>query len=875
MLKICEKNKGAISVFLTLILLPTFIFGGVIIDGSRILGAKNIISGAGDLAMNGALSNYHEELNKAYGLLAMASTATEIEDIMQDFFETSLNASGVSKEDFNKALVYLELMDEDFSVSNIIGTEIYETEVLKQEVLEYMKYRAPVTLVNRGINDKLASLKNIEKERKAADTQLKFESELDDMQKLFDELKELTDKQEEIYGKIMTEPQLNGLLESTENTYEDITWLAVAYYRLMHCTDTKEGDVENLMIELADLSAGVSSSVTPSVASILISMQIISNSLSGVDTDSILAGLEKGTEAYEEKLEIIEEYETAEQTLSTGISNVGNKLNSLVNSAFLSMSTQRVLAVEGEINCKEIKEQIQKIKDKFAELEGKYNEWKTAVNNLPEGKTKESYLENIREVSGFFENTGDLAEFEEKIDNNEKFYSGVWNNLDKVTFTGYRVDYEISSKSVFLGEADYGSIRTAGEIESAGKDFMVRYHNIDAMNLENGNMDISDDKFLKQVKEFYCNTENGNKKAAKEKAEEWDNKLADKLEKLEELLTSSDLKDINVWELGKNDLPSIWLGVSAGNADYDKVETEGGLDNSGSRKKMADSGSVNLNKDNASISDMSNLGDMLAQAGEVVAEPLILTEYVCGMFSHYTSNRDSSGKELTSPSLSISRSELNDNALYRAEIEYILWGNQDIRSNVGATKAIIFAINLIFNMSFAFTNREIKADARDIANLFPVGALGKTAIKCVLQSMVALIETTENLIDITEGKQVPLAKSKDTWETWIFRQGGTKDEDTPGFTYEDYIWVLVCIKMFIPSQQVGLLARTADCIELNMTESKSKADNTLKDMFTMVEMEAAVSIDTFFIQKINGAGFNVQEVDEEKFKVQYHGAQGY
>lgn len=875
MLKICEKNKGAISVFLTLILLPTFIFGGVIIDGSRILGAKNIISGAGDLAMNGALSNYHEELNKAYGLLAMASTATEIEDIMQDFFETSLNASGVSKEDFNKALVYLELMDEDFSVSNITGTEIYETEVLKQEVLEYMKYRAPVTLVNRGIDDKLASLKNIEKERKAADTQLKFESELDDMQKLFDELKELTDKQEEIYGKIMTEPQLNGLLESTENTYEDITWLSVAYYRLMHCTDTKEGDVENLMIELADLSAGVSSSVTPSVASILISMQIISNSLSGVDTDFILAGLEKGTEAYEEKLKIIEEYETAEQTLSTGINNVGNKLNSLVNSTFLAMSTQRILAVEGETNCKEIKEQIQKIKDKFAELEGKYNEWKIAVNNLPEGKTKESYLENISEVSGFFENTGDLAGFEEKIDNNEKFYSSVWNNLDKVTFTGYRVDYEISSKSVFLGEADYGSIRTAGEIESAGKDFMVRYHNIDAMNLENGNMDISEDKFLKQVKEFYCNTEDGNKRAAKEKAEEWDNKLADKLEKLEELLTSSDLEDINVWELGKNDLPSIWLGVSAGNADYEKVETEGGLDNSGSRKKMADSGSANLNKDNASISDMSNLGDMLAQAGEAVAEPLILTEYVCGMFSHYTSNRDSSGKELTSPSLSISRSELSDNALYRAEIEYILWGNQDIRSNVGATKAIIFAINLIFNMSFTFTNREIKADARDIANLFPVGALGKTAIKCVLQSMVALIETTENLIDITEGKQVPLTKSKDTWETWIVRQGGTKNEDAPGFIYEDYIWILVCIKMFIPSQQVGLLARTADCIELNMTESKSKADNTLKDMFTMVEMEVAVSIDTFFLQKINGAGFNVQEVDKEKFKVQYHGVQGY
>ena len=96
MVNFCRKHEGTIAVFLTLILIPTFIFSGVMVDGSRILASKNMVSGAGDLAMNAALSNYHEQLNEVYGLLAMADTAEEIESIMQDCFEMSLNASGVS-----------------------------------------------------------------------------------------------------------------------------------------------------------------------------------------------------------------------------------------------------------------------------------------------------------------------------------------------------------------------------------------------------------------------------------------------------------------------------------------------------------------------------------------------------------------------------------------------------------------------------------------------------------------------------------------------------------------------------------------------------------------------------------------------------------
>ena len=55
------KNRGAISVFLALILLPMLIFSGIVVDVSRLYAAKTVVSGAGDLTMNAALSRYDKK----------------------------------------------------------------------------------------------------------------------------------------------------------------------------------------------------------------------------------------------------------------------------------------------------------------------------------------------------------------------------------------------------------------------------------------------------------------------------------------------------------------------------------------------------------------------------------------------------------------------------------------------------------------------------------------------------------------------------------------------------------------------------------------------------------------------------------------------
>ncbi len=881
MVNFCRKHEGTIAVFLTLILIPTFIFSGVMVDGSRILASKNMVSGAGDLAINAALSNYHEQLNEVYGLLAMADTAEEIESIMQDCFEMSLNASGVSGEDFAKALVYLELTEGGFTASDLVDTEIYQTEVFKQEVLEYMKYRGPVMLLDRAMEDRASSLETIAEERAAADAELKFEKELNDVQKLLDDLKDL------IYGKggqkgqiqyansIGNEQSLNQLLSGTKDNYEDITLLAVTYYRLTHCSDNESGDMRDLMERMADLACDISN-ITAETASNLIKMKRIENAMRGQNPSDLLEGVDRESDEYDEIQRIISEYDNAKSILADGTERVENRLDELVQTSYAQMHAQWECAKGGSENCVDIIDKLTEIRMKLSDCEGKYENWKSAVNNLSNGDSKAAYQKSIDEVSGLFENGGIISNFEQKINNNKIYFDEVMTSLDQVTFTGYRIDYDVSSKSVFMGEADYGQITESSEVSRAASDFMVRYHTPERMALSvtiNKTVD-EQDAFVKKLKEEYCNTDNADESRASEETSKWKNTLNEKKNKLADLLTTRDIPTDNVRSIAGNELPSVWLGI-APERDYegDSLKAEGSLDDKDTRKKAAESGSDNLNEDNATLTQMSSLSSKMAGIGEAVIEPLYFTEYVMDMFSFYTVNRNRDGSEIASPQ-SLSRASLKENAIYRAEVEYILWGSPNVRSNVNKTKAIIFAANFVFNMCFAFTDSILNSQARTIASFFPVGMIGKIAIKCALLTIAATIETVDNMIDLMDGKAVPLIKQKNKWKTWLLGPPTSYSNDGSGFTYEDYLWILVCVNMYIPSQQTKLLGRTADCIELNLTEKKTNNSNTLKNMHTMISVDAVVYIDTFFLQKLGGAGYDVS-YSRDAFKVDYHGIQGY
>ena len=70
MLQIFRKKDGAVSVFLTIILVPMIVVSCLFVDACRAKLAEPVVSSAGDLTLNTALTQYDATLNDYYGLMA-------------------------------------------------------------------------------------------------------------------------------------------------------------------------------------------------------------------------------------------------------------------------------------------------------------------------------------------------------------------------------------------------------------------------------------------------------------------------------------------------------------------------------------------------------------------------------------------------------------------------------------------------------------------------------------------------------------------------------------------------------------------------------------------------------------------------------------
>ena len=60
------RNNGAITVFLSLILVPILILAGIAVDAVKIYGARAIMSDSAELTINTGLASYNQVLKDAF-----------------------------------------------------------------------------------------------------------------------------------------------------------------------------------------------------------------------------------------------------------------------------------------------------------------------------------------------------------------------------------------------------------------------------------------------------------------------------------------------------------------------------------------------------------------------------------------------------------------------------------------------------------------------------------------------------------------------------------------------------------------------------------------------------------------------------------------
>lgn len=255
-----RKNiNGAISIFLVLIMIPMFTFAGTIVDLSRVNSANVVLSGASDLTMNAALSDYNEILKDVYGIFAMSATEADLTNNLERYFNNSLsNVSDLDTTDsytrdyINSLTSWLstagsegsadfdtliKLTNATCDVSYVGGSEVYHSNILKRQILEYMKYRGVVS-VSQELISKFSGFSGFDKQSKAIKAKMKYEKELknigDSCQAAYNQIKRVRDNEhksvnEEILGHALED---NGLrdIEVFKETYMNTVALAKENY---------------------------------------------------------------------------------------------------------------------------------------------------------------------------------------------------------------------------------------------------------------------------------------------------------------------------------------------------------------------------------------------------------------------------------------------------------------------------------------------------------------------------------------------------------------------------------------------------------------------------------------------------------------------
>lgn len=224
-----KKIRGSISVLLVIILLPMMTFSAVVVDVSRVNMAKQMMSSAGDLTMNTALANYDTILKDVYGLFAMSQAeGMDNEQLgveLNNYFAKTLSSYGiVSNEDaddyvakligdfrniLNEGTIdtknFLELSNIDLTATKVEGSSLANASVLRKQIVEYMKYRAPLGL-GLSFLDSLTSFEKMDAQNTVVEAQVKAQESTQDVtkacQKLIQMIRDYDKRVEEINGAL-------------------------------------------------------------------------------------------------------------------------------------------------------------------------------------------------------------------------------------------------------------------------------------------------------------------------------------------------------------------------------------------------------------------------------------------------------------------------------------------------------------------------------------------------------------------------------------------------------------------------------------------------------------------------------------------------
>ncbi len=154
--------RGAVSVFLVMILVPCIVVSSVFVDLGRVHMSKSMAVSASDLALNTLLTNYDADLNEWYGMVASCQNIDDFYEVSAQFFLRTISSQGLSDEEIILLADYYSNATNDDTIYDLLQVEcqtapsamvgpvqdanLSNPTFIKDQIVEFMKYRAPIEI---------------------------------------------------------------------------------------------------------------------------------------------------------------------------------------------------------------------------------------------------------------------------------------------------------------------------------------------------------------------------------------------------------------------------------------------------------------------------------------------------------------------------------------------------------------------------------------------------------------------------------------------------------------------------------------------------------------------------------------------------------
>lgn len=758
-----KRNEGAISIFLCIVLLIMLVLAGVLVDGTRFNFSQTQVENALDSSAKSALANYNYKLKELYGLMALSDDDAEIlKDGIEYYLERTLMVQGIEDDGEKSFLNFfgfkgsenippLDLYDyiiEDLKVQPIYN--LSEPEILRAQILEYMKYRGPKALAT-GLIDKFMIFGDFKKQADILEKKIDVDEDLTNIKKhqikasdnmmtvnSFGKNLDIPSKYEEIAVHIVDamnlERDCKKLEKETKQLEEEIQ---IIYDEIGECDVKIKQITDDIMIKnLASLAEDGTFPDTSAQEEEVSQLEERMSELQIEFEDKTTEKEEKERELNAKQEELYNKREKISQTNNEILNNLKNFIK-IAKDTTISLETVRDKSTST----------VERIDNINSELEGETNEFSNSVRVDLGGKKETISTEDISpKINEVMHNLSILETVKNKIEE-----SGV----DKLTLKDF--DDKVPSLDEIMKKINTRFVKNQiKDYKGMSNNNAIDYY-VDRGAISDKAEDDEEDPrkvFADFIKGGGPEPEEGEKKieeGSKEVPKDAPSKSGYKPTNIEEV------------ESDKEIIEEILKMME--NMHYINTEYSIGGFYGGEGIESFDISGVSFSKSSSvkkALSLFSKMAELFVDGVAKVRDDMYINEYVMGNFMNFTTNPekdyDMRGKLMKERPVFFDANN--------ADVEYILTGTEVESLNILGVKAQITLIRFALNAMAIYTDPQKVNTALKVAtSVAGWSAIGVPIVHTLIMMGWAMVESLFDVHLLMRGDNIPIFKTKNTWIT--------------------------------------------------------------------------------------------------------------